>query len=400
MKRSRADLILLLLVVAAFAAGNIWLARRGTEEASVLELAPDASAFNRGPSGLYGLYRLWGELGKDSRVWRHSWKALPEDAGLLVVAAPFGVGPQAGRDEPPLLLRWVKKGHALLIIGGEPALLSACGLRLRPGPEARRALSPSAPTDLMTGVSALHVSGDRWRSAPPPAVIHIADGGGPALVSWPLGRGRVIALVDSGALANAHLAARDNAILAANIASLGTGAIYFDEYHHGHRSQPTLASLLLRPPLLWVTLQVLFALAVFLHAASRRFGPPVPAQDTPRYRASGEYVAAMAGLYQRAASRAVVLRRLAQGFRREVSRALGLPPDLPARQLAEAAARRCGADADRIARVLSLCEEQVTPTARPNATSSASGGLRGTRESLVLWAGSELETLRRQALGR
>jgi hypothetical protein len=237
----------------------------------------------------------------------------------------------------------------------------------------------------MTDVNALSLSQDRWAGLKPPAVIHARDRRGPALVSRPLGRGQLIALSDGTALANGHLKEADNAVLAANLAALAEGPLYFDEYHHGWRERRTLASVLVRPPLLWVTLQVGFALLLFLHAASRRFGPPVPPAAKRPQRASTEYVAAMASLYQVAEARDVVLQRLSQGFRREVARALGLPQSASVAQLAEAAARRSGVDPARLTHVLAVCEGQVPGRARP-------------KESLLLWAGFELETLRRQVL--
>jgi len=402
MRASRGDLIVVLLVLAAFAAGNVWLARRGARAVSGLELMPVASAFNGGPSGLRGLYSAWRQFGFEVGIWRRPWSDLPSQAGLLVVASPFFPRDEVSSAEARQLMAWVKAGGCVLLLGGPEELLAAAGLR---GPgghgyapptaaERRRPLSPAAPTGLMTGVEQLSLSQERWRRVQSPAVVHAGDRRGPALISRPLGRGQIIALSDPSALTNRHLKEADNAVLAVNLAgvfsvrrldlaSLAKGPVYFDEYHHGLREKRSLASVLVRPPLLWVTLQVVLALLLFLHAASRRFGPPAPLARERAHRASREYVAAMASLYQSAGARGVVLQRLAQGFRREVARALGLSPGAPIPQLAEAAARRSGVDPARLTRVLEVCEGQVTAGLRP-------------KEGLLLWVGSELESLRRQ----
>lgn len=387
MRRSRADLVILLLVLGGFIVGNVWLVGRSSQRAAGLEFIANASAFNRGPSGLFGLYTLWRKLGHKTRVWRRPWTDLPEAADVFVVATPFAMGAEVTSEEPPDLLRWVRGGGTLLVLGSDPDLAAELELRHQSGSELRSNLHPAAPTRLLEGVDVFSLSGDRWAGPLEPVVVHLHDQRGPALLSRPMGRGRIVALADSGALANAHLGDADNAILGANLAGLADGPTYFDEFHHGYEERPTLAFYLLRPPLLWVTLQVLFALLLFFHAASRRFGPPLPPPGAPKYRASAEHVEAMASLYQRAGARGVALRRLAEGFRREVNPHLGLPVNAPRDQIAEAAARRVGADPSRVERLFALCEEQVAPRGGP-------------KETALVSAASELEILRRRVLYR
>jgi hypothetical protein len=388
MRAWRTDALILLVVLAVFIGGNIWIARRGMHAASGIDILPNPSAFNGGPSGLRGLYFLWRELGFDTRVWRRGWEDLPSEAGVLVVAAPFALGADPEEEESSYLLKWAEAGHSVLLIGRDTDVSKAFGLRPVPGSSKPGTLRPLAPTDLLTGVDTLRLGGDRWADLNPSIVSHVGDDDGPALVSCSVGDSRLIALADASALSNEYLREADNAILAANLAAIGSvqGPIYFDEFHHGFRERRTLAALLFRPPLLWVTLQVLLALALLLHAASRRFGTPVPLVPAVRHRASVEYVTAMASLYRRGKAVDLMLERLSKGFRREVSRSLGLPANAPAQRVAEAAAARSGVEAARIVRVLGLCEEQVAPEARP-------------KESLLLWAGVEIETLRRKILG-
>lgn len=388
MRAWRTDILILLVVLLVFIGGNIWIARRGVRAARGLDIVPNPSAFNGGPSGLRGLYFLWRELGFDTRVWRRGWDDLPSEAGVIVVAAPFAYGAEPGAKESSYLLEWAEAGHSVLLLGRDSEASAAFGLRPVPGSSVRGTLRPLAPTDLMTGVDALSLGGDRWTDLSPSFVSHVGDDGGPALLSCSLGDSHLIALADVSALSNEHLREADNAILAANLAAIGSaqGPIYFDEFHHGFRERRTLAALLFRPPLLWVTLQVLLALALLLHAASRRFGTPVPLVPAVRHRASVEYVTAMASLYRRGKAVDLMLERLSKGFRREVTRSLGLPANAPAARVAGAAAARSGVDPERVVHLLRLCEEQVAPEARP-------------KEGLLLWAGVESETLRRRILG-
>jgi len=385
-KATRTDLVVLLAVLATFAVANVWLARRGAREVTGLELFPNASTFNGGPSGLRGLYFFWRELGFEVRIWRRKESNLPDRAAMFVVATPFLPGYSLTAADTRHLLRWVRAGHTLLILGGEENLARVAADALRLGEEERGRVLPAVPSGLMTGIKGLSLSQDRWAHPKVPFVAHAGDQRGPALISRPVGKGQIIALADAGALSNGHIEEADNVILAANLISLAGGPVYFDEYHHGYRHRTTLVSLLFRPPALWVTLQVLFALVLFVHAASRRFGRPVPLGVAPRYRASTEYVVALASMYQRGQARGAVLQRLAQSFRREVARALGLPADASPERLAQAAAQRSGAEAAEVRNLLRVCEEQVASGSRP-------------KEGLLLWAGCELERLRRQVLG-
>lgn len=60
-------------------------------------------------------------------------------------------------------------------------------------------------------------------------------------------------------------------------------SIAIDETFHGHKRQPTLGELLTKPPLLGLTLQLLFTFLILGWAAYGRFGPPVsvPASIPP-----------------------------------------------------------------------------------------------------------------------
>jgi len=394
MRASRADLAVLVFVLILFIGGNVWLAGRGARQASGVELFPNASAFNRGPSGLSGLYATCRSMGIDVRTWRRSWEALPPQARVLVVALPFPPTERLGREEPAALKAWLRRGGTILVVGHDPDVSAALGLRARAGTSERRAVRPAAPTALMSGVESLQLSGERWAGVLPPAVIHAADRRGPAVASRPVGSGWVVAIADADALSNAHIAEGDNLLVPLNLfaAPAGAGPVYFDEYHHGFRERQTLAGLLTRPPALWVTLQVVFALALLLHAASRRFGPPLPLITPPARRSSSEYVAAMASLFRRAGHRRVVLDTLAQSFRRDVSRALGIPAAGSPDEFAESAARRTGVDKERIRRALAVCEDG-TGVARQG------GRGPGPKEGVLVWAGAELESLRREMLG-
>lgn len=394
MKASRAELLVLALVLAAFAAGNVWLARRALQQASSIEVAPRPSAFNAGPSGLRGLYSLWRRLGWPVRVWRRPLTELPEGGGVFVVAAPGLPMYPLRQEEPGRLAAWVRRGGAVVLLGAEPEVAEAFGLRLTgrsSEQEKMGPLGPAAPTELMTGVERLEVGGARWELLAGPAVVHAGDERGAVVVSRPVGAGQVVA-VSEPVLANERIAEADHVVLAANLAAVlgAQGPIHFAEHHHGYGERRSLARALARPPALWVTLQVLATAALWLHLASRRFGPPRPVPEAGPRRASSEYVVAMASLLERAGAGQAVLHRLGRALRRDLSRVAGLPADSEAAQLAEAVARRTGAEAARVERLLRTCDA-------PPAGQGRSG--RGPKDSLLVWAGAEAEWVRRQALG-
>ncbi|HSD50978.1 MAG TPA: hypothetical protein VLG48_06170, partial [Candidatus Methylomirabilis sp.] len=152
-----------------------------------------------------------------------------------------------------------------------------------------------------------------------------------------------------GLFSNARLEFAGHARLALNIAQdhVGGGVILVDEYHHGYGHDSPFFRYLKGTAVPWMLAQAALAFLAFVVARGTRFGPPVPAGETPR-TSSLEYVGALGDLYRRAGARRLVGDTLAKSFRRSLTEVLGARPGEESVRLAARAVRRFGMRAERV----------------------------------------------------
>ncbi|MFI7547937.1 DUF4350 domain-containing protein [Actinoplanes sp. NPDC049599] len=107
------------------------------------------------------------------------------------------------------------------------------------------------------------------------------------------------------------------------------------------------------PPAVWATLALLALAALALAAASaRRLGAPVAEPLPVRVRAA-ETVRGLGGLYRRAGARSTSLATLQGAARLRLAEHYGLPPDVPADEVAERVAATLGQPVLEVRHVLS-----------------------------------------------
>lgn len=264
---------------------------------------------------------------------------------------------------------WVKRGGVVLLATDDAELAEKLGLTI-----AVKGSRPTAPKELKGLPFAPEFRKGEAFTASAPDVAHVLAGdtevtGPPGRDTWgtvggkPLvsihsrGRGEVWLLHRPDVLANDHLRGEDNAVLACRLADAMLAAhpgrrLAFDEHCHGLRDRPDFTELLLRPPVLGVTLQALVLTALALWHAGVRFGPVRP-DPPPARRSKEEFLDALAGLLERAGDRADAYRVVRDDLRRRLEADLGLPAGVAADVLAREAARRRGADEATLARLLS-----------------------------------------------
>jgi hypothetical protein len=123
---------------------------------------------------------------------------------------------------------------------------------------------------------------------------------------------RLLILTDPDLIENHGLIKGDNARLAAALfARLGDGAVVFDETVHGHVRNPSIFRALLEPPLLFATLQALFA-AVLLVWAALGQQAPVRRPDPPLREGKRALIDSTAGLLRLGGHTAQALDRYLQ----------------------------------------------------------------------------------------
>lgn len=330
MSRSRADLIILVVILVLFTLFNVTFVREGVKAARV-EIIPRPDSYSAGPSGTLGLYTCLKESGFKVKRWTRSLSGLPKRGpkGVLFLIEPDYTSPVA---EPEFddIVKWVKAGNTVILMADAFVDFSADQVGFVQGWAAGGIVraKPVQPTPLTAGVGQVTVDTGQRLKPPPrgaPATTLIADAQGTVLTDMPLGEGRVVGVADPLMFSNSRLRDEDNAVLAFNLASLCRGeTVLFEEFHHGFTSEENVWSFCWKTPRRWPILQLLGGVAVLLFAQARRFGRPVAVADVVRRRSPTEYVTSMAELYRRAQASAAVMSILVREAKRRVARGLGI----------------------------------------------------------------------------
>ncbi|HEY0018810.1 MAG TPA: DUF4350 domain-containing protein [Longimicrobium sp.] len=371
----RRDTALVFLLIAILIALSAVAGRRSARDDTG---DPRASTFIRSEGGLAALYWTLQELGIP--VARRTDPMLHADSirGALAIVAPWE---HPSEEEMSAIREHVERGGTLLFVPGGydfagPAY-DTLGLRpvwiegVSPWGDDGRAATPPAAHRWTEGVR--QVEGFRRAFADtsralrrPGAETLLAADGHPVAVTWPLGKGRVLAIADGRPLTNKRLRESGAALLAARAVAEAGDTLFFDEYHQGFSGRGSLVGGTLGMIRRFVSgaaaIQLLVAVALLLWVGGRRFGAPL--QPPPaRRRSPLEHVEALAGAYRQAGARRTVRRLLLAGLARRLGRRV--PPD----------ERAAGEMLDRMAR--------QSPTGRDAAAALEGEWKRGQSGDLV-----------------
>ncbi len=297
------------------------------------------SSYSTAARGAKAAYLLLEDLGFRVERWSDPPRELPARAEgvLLVLAEPMV--PSSG-DDKAALRRFVMTGGQVVATGWWAALLlpearlgeTSAGFAvekvlpaLQPGP-----LTRGAPEIELRPIA-------HWDAHDSRATAYYADSTGAAVVSYRLGKGRVIWWSDSEPLTNYGLKRASNLALFLN--SLGPPAsthVLWDEYFHGER--PSLAAYLAQTPAPWLLLQCLVLFAAVLISYTRRWGPMRGLERAGTRLSPLEFVETVGDLYaQKRAAREAL--EIAYHRFRFLLRRLGVPvtstPEQAARSLRE-----------------------------------------------------------------
>jgi hypothetical protein len=352
-------LVWLMLVIGALGAGGIFLWTQDTRRGSH---NPEYSVARTDDRGAALVYRVYQSAGLKPQVWDRPLTDLDKPGMLLLLAparqttlggvVPIGSVGDILPDEIRSLDAWVRRGNVAVVmtrddnplyqslglIAGEPAGISALKAE------------PVQPGLLAAGVSAVQTQtqlgfgfGQRRKgitgqieplpptefTVPPEQWVTLfakKDGGRslPQVVSAARGNGLYVAVNDVFPAGNLGLTMADDAQFMLNIARLNPagGTLWFDEHHKRNVERGFIAyvrSRSLAPALLYA----LLLLGLLFWRTGARFGPPEPLVPDRR-RDSGEYVRAVATLYQTAGMRKEALATIYNDFRRRLVGALRL----------------------------------------------------------------------------
>ena len=351
--------VALALVIGVLFVGAFFLwkqdSRRGGEY-------PVYSVRRTDASGAAVAYRLYQQAGIAPQVWDEDLTHL-KSPGLLLMIAPTprkeGVEGLTGGNEGDLLPfeieavdRWVQQGNVVVVMSRDDNdLYKALGL-IADEPKGSSPLTaePTQPSVLARGVERLQTQtqfGFKYGRAespmakamkvkdpePPIPAIPAAEwlelfskkNGErtvPQVVSAARGKGLYVAVNDVFPAGNLGIATADNADFVLNLASLVPpgGTIWFDEYHK-RAAERGFMSYLRERALMPVLIYALLVVGLLFWRSGSRFGAAEPLV-MDRRRDSGEYVKAVATLYQSAGMPRDALSTIYADFRRRLVGAL------------------------------------------------------------------------------
>jgi hypothetical protein len=348
--------ITLLVIIAALMIGGyfLWTAdtRRGARH-------PEYSVLRTDDRGAAIAYRLYQSAGLKPQVWDRDLTALKEP-GMLILLAPqraggnWGMGREGDILPPEIeaLDRWVRAGNVVVVMTRDDNdLYAALGIWVDdPKGTLGDAAVPTQPSVLARGVESIQTQtqfGFKFGRKPnaiaealkveeqPSPVGTIpreqwvtlfakkpAGSPVPQVMTAARGKGLYVVVNDVFPASNLGVTLGDDAQFMLNLARLrpARGTVWFDEYHKRNVDRTFVAYLRERslgPAIIYA----LVLLGLLFWRTGVTFGAPEPLV-ADRRRDSGEYVRAVAALYQNAGMAREALSTVYSDFRQRLKGAL------------------------------------------------------------------------------
>ena len=374
------------------------------EQQEELEVTPNRSTYNSGPTGTRALHDLLNESGYKVIRWREAPERLFSDSGKLVTTFVVIGRTKIGftEEEAKSLRHWVSNGGRLVLIDRKIDRWLApqsAGWTVNayefafptidddPRDTAQMtkdvtALQPIQPTVLTSAIDSvlpsrfasririaarkeedvvtnddLETDSDAAESAAP--VAHFGNQDGALLVDYVYGYGKVVVLSDPYIVTNSGIKLNDNLQLAINTLAGGGGLIAFDEYHQGKGiNRNALASYFAGTPVMALAAQAVLVILLILWTNARRFGRPLPLPHVDR-RSSLEFVASMAELQERSRAYDLAIENIYTRTRRVLARYAGVDYNSTRSEIAARVAERSNLDGQKLETLMRECEDAI-----------------------------------------
>lgn len=330
------------------------------------ERTASVSTYSNGAGGAQAAFLLLHDLGYRSERWEKPPTELPaEDAegNILILARPEVVPSPGERDD---LLRFARAGGWIVYAGDHPYLFLHDGMVSPPSilsasNIAQHQFSVVSPSRFTAAASQITLDAEnRWDTLEGAQVPLYGEPDEPVVVTWPVGKGRVLWWAAPTPVTNAGITREGNLpFFMGVIRALRPGAgpenttILWDEYFHGYRG--SLWGYFAKTPVPWAILQLGLLSAFVLLAFARRSGPLfVPA--APARLSPLEFVDTLGALYERANAGSAAVNVAYRHFRAQLVRRLALAPTTTNVQLESAVRERLGWKQPGLAETLSRSE--------------------------------------------
>jgi Domain of unknown function (DUF4350) len=327
----------MLLIVLAIAALVTLSVLERTQKAAE---APDSySTYDTTSGGYKAFYELLGREGIRVERFEQRPAFLDDSTDTLVYAEPLSFDPRqvaSTKQDAYDVEAWVRRGGRLLYLGFDDAAAKEKILAL-PQSALKGTAQPIVidPALRDAGVTKVGVfsSGRRWKMNGRHLLVD--DGWGPAILTYPFGKGTVTAIIDQTVFDDENLAIGDRARLALALAAPGRarGIVAFDETIHGYLTPEHWWQIIPRPFAIALGI-ALVALLVALGGAMLRLGPPI----VPRVRddrTSSDFIDALSALLERGHASPTVLAEAVTSATRSIARGVGAGDDATPAQVAE-----------------------------------------------------------------
>lgn len=333
MKRLTRDQLLALALFAALLLTTLAAALQQNRDIALPALASNSTA----PQGSQALREWLAALGYVVHSEPSAIFEIPEGTTLALLLEP---AEYVEDGEWRTLDEWVKGGGTLILAGSYWYAQSTAAHyeldfwyqgEITATAGAATPLLASPPPASFENLSARHVLQLNREDALP----LILWNNQPVFATFALEEGRVIVGVTAHPFSNAGLKESGNpeVVLSLLAAAGAPGTVWFDEWHHGQRSDQVE----IIGPMRWLRYtpggrSLLFAAAavfVALLLQGRVFGRPVPPARPTIRRSPLEHVTALANLSRRAGHRSDALRHYHLGIKRSLGRRYRLDPTLP-----------------------------------------------------------------------
>lgn len=216
--------------------------------------------------------------------------------------------------------------------------------------------TPKAPNDVELDDDD---NGDAVNISAEAPVTHLTSNARNILVDAPYGSGRIVILSDPYVVSNGGISLVDNAQLAVNIVSNGTGFIAFDEYHQGFGGNKNrLFEFFAGTPVIAIFFQCVLIVGLVFYSRSRRFGRAIPSREQNRL-SKLEYIRAMAEMQQRTRTYDLAIENIYGEFRRRALRVTGLDNTASRQQLAARIAELAKLEARDVDELVFECEDII-----------------------------------------
>ncbi|MGH9396220.1 MAG: DUF4350 domain-containing protein [Terriglobia bacterium] len=336
---------------------------------------PFPSSYSTSSRGAKAAYLLLKQMGYKVERWPNPPDELPvPSAGrevVLILADPFV---PASAEERWQLRSFIARGGRILTTGAAGArLIAEAHFKTKTIPWGGwQKFAAEAPSALTRNVPEIAMKAAiRWPSALQSGMECYGDRPGATVITYAIGKGRVIWWADSSPLTNFGLTQAANLMLFLNSASEpnrtdvgGTDAnhprralILWDEYFHGQRA--SLWTYLGHTPLPWALLQLSLFAAAAIVTFGRRSEPLRPLRVSGGRLSPLEFVETMGGLYQRKGSAAGALEIVYHRFRSSLLRRLELPGATASEALHGAVSGRFAEEAPALRKMLQQCERRI-----------------------------------------